>query len=113
MASPLNRLMAKARMTHALLAMVNPTTPPDPALAPLISMMAALTKPGCVDPSMVSAWVITGRAFAGLIVKLAAGRLNAMISGPGFALASRMACCNDPSLERLVLVTENVAPGIV
>ncbi len=39
--------------------------------------------------------------------------LKAIVSSPGLALASRIACRSDPAPESLVLVTVNVLPARV
>ena len=59
--------------------------------------------------ALVTGSVIGGKAGDGLIVWTPLpGILNVMVSGPGLALASRIACTSDPGPELLVLMTTYV-----
>src|SRR5437773_6288123 len=80
-----------------------------PALAPFSSMIGLPANPGWVVPSMVTGSVIVGRKNASIIVCTPApGMLKTIVSAPGLALASRIACLSDPAPMVLVLVTVKV-----
>ena len=62
--------------------------------------------PGCVYPSIVTGDVTGGRAVAMAIVWTPLPTmLNAIVSGPGFALASRIAWRSEPGPVSAVAVT--------
>src|SRR5262245_19518707 len=59
---------------------------------------------------MVTGSVMVGRTDVGAMVRTPApGTLKAIRSAPGLALASRIACLNDPAPPSAVLVTVKVA----
>ena len=83
-----------------------------PAPVPFNSISGVPAKSGSVVPSMITAPVIVGRALVSEMVwppaTSGAAMLKVIVSVPAKALASRIACRNDPAPELLVLVTVNV-----
>ena len=62
--------------------------------------------PGCEYPLIVTPSVLAGSAVAGTIVCTPPPvMLKAIVSGPGLALASRIACRSDPTPLSAVVVT--------
>jgi hypothetical protein len=77
-------------------------------------MIGLPVKPGWVEPSIVTASEIVGKAVEGVIVwSPEPGMLKTMLSAPGWALASRIACLSEPGPLSAVLVTTNVDAGAV
>ncbi len=82
------------------------------ALVPWASGRVFGEDPGCVYPSTVIGSVAFGSHVARTMVWTPGpGMLNAIVSAPGFALASRIAWRNDPAPESAVVVTVKVAAG--
>src|SRR5262245_60859200 len=68
--------------------------------------------PGCVVASSVVGCMTVGRPDVGAIVCTPEpGMAKTMVSGPAFALASRIAWRSEPAPESFVVVTVNVAAG--
>src|ERR1051325_1234988 len=103
--------MTNPRMVQLVVSNRSPTLD-EPALAPLISIKGARTKPGWVVPSMMTASVIEGNAEPGVMVCAPVPIWKLMVSTPLVALASRMAWRSEPAPLSLVVVTTNVAPGV-
>src|SRR5438094_2898555 len=111
MTVPLNRFI-----TNPLIVLPTPIRgrhpTPAPALAPLISIIGVPLKPGCVVPSMITGSLTLGSPDVNEIVwRPPPPMLNAIVSVPGLALASRIACLKEPLPLSFVLVTVNVCPA--
>ena len=104
MPSRVARLMDSARRVTSLLAMVR-TSVFAPWDAPLISTANS----GCDQPSMSSGSVMAGSGVVGVMVgTMPPGMAKAMRSSSGAALASRIACRNEPAPESFELMTVSV-----
>src|SRR2546422_742825 len=83
---------------------------PAPELLPSSVINGVPEKPGWVLPSIVTVSVIAGKT-AMILRGPVPGILNAIVSAPGFALASRITCASEPAPVPLVLVTVKVVPA--
>jgi hypothetical protein len=85
-----------------------------PAWDPFSSMMGLPVKPGWVEPSIVTGSEIVGKAVEGAIVwSPEPGMLKTIVSAPGLAFASRIACLNEPAPLLPALVTTKMDAGAV
>ena len=109
---PANRLMMSPRTVLPPPVMVKPFTA-TPAPAPFSWMSGVPLNPGCVQPSMMTASVIVGRAVSGVIVCVPVPTmLKLMRSSPRVALANVIASRNVPAPVSALLVTTNVVPTL-
>ena len=108
MPSALKRLIRSERSVTGPAARRRPSVPLVLEM-PFSSMTGEPANPGCVDPSMTSSSVTVGRELVGKIVKPPDGMLKEIVSGPGDALASRMAWRRVPAPFSLVATTEKLA----
>src|SRR6266446_3441646 len=105
---PLKLKMAIERTAQFGALIVKPL--PATELLPSSVITGVPEKPGWVLPSIVTVSVIAGKT-AMILRGPVPGILNAIVSTPGFALASRIACASEPGPVPLVLVTVNVVPA--
>ena len=81
-------------------------------MPPFSSTMGAPEKPGCVEPSITTGSVMSGRPSKGWILSDGPLILKLIVSEPGLAFASRIACRREPGPLSLTLVTTNVVAGV-
>jgi hypothetical protein len=109
--SLLNRLMTSPETTLLPAMILRPSTF-APAWDPFSSMMGLPLKPGWVEPSIVTGSETVGKAVEGVIVwSPEPGMLKTIVSAPGWALASRIACLSEPAPLSPALVTTNTDAG--
>src|SRR4051794_32042368 len=82
----------------------SPRAAPDPTQ--VSSTTGVPANPGCDQPSTTTASVIVGSPVAAVMVWTPApGTANRIVSGPGWALVSRIACRSEPTPASAVVVT--------
>ena len=104
----------KLRSTSActVLAPAVMVRPLPPATLPSTSTSGVPANSGWVVPSMVTGSVIVGRVVSSWIVCAPPPMSKSMMSGPVFALASTMACLNEPAPASSVFSTVNVVKSV-
>ena len=103
---PSKPLMIRPRTVHPGAPILKPF---EVEFAPLSSTTGVPAKPGWVVPSITTGSVMDGRDRTGLMVREGPLMLKVIVSRPGAALASRIACRREPGPKSPVFVTTKVA----